>query len=73
MASTENIDRTAARQRNLRKIGAEIAGRLEYLEAEARRVGLEPAAVDAFSEAAKAMAGRFPPVPFTPKQRSEAA
>lgn len=67
--SAPDIDRIAARQRNLRKIGAEIAGRLQHLQAEAVRVGLEMPAVEAFTAATAALAGRFGATPFVPKRR----
>lgn len=63
----EDIDRQAGRQRALRTIGAEIAGRLAHLARDAERVGLEPARASAFREAADTLTKAFGTTPFVPK------
>lgn len=66
------MHRQAARQRALRGIGAEIAGRLRYLHTEAQRVGLEAPRAEAFDAARAVLGTAFGITPWAPKPRKGA-
>jgi hypothetical protein len=72
-STTTDIDRQAARQRALRAIGAQLAGRLAHLVADAARVGLEGPRANALEAARHILDDAFGSTPFEPRRRTDDA